>query len=56
VLYASPEPLDEDVVECSPPAIHADDHTFTFQHIGESRAGELRALVTVGYFRRAVMA
>ena len=54
--YASPEPLDEDVVECSPSAIHADDHASTFQYIGESRADELRALVTVEYFRRAVMA
>jgi hypothetical protein len=29
---------------------------FAFQHIGESRAGELRSLVAVEHFRRAVMA
>ena len=47
MLHAAPEPLDEDVVERSPPAIHADRHAFSFQYIGESRTGELRALVAV---------
>jgi hypothetical protein len=38
-LNAAPEAFDKDIVECATPAIHADDHTFAFEHIGESGTG-----------------
>ena len=56
MLDAAPQPLDEDVVEGAPPAIHADGDAFAFQHVGEGGAGELRALVAVEDFRCAVVA
>lgn len=56
MLDAAPEAFDEDVVEGSPPSIHADDYAFSFEHIGERHAGELRALVAVEDFGRAVVA
>src|SRR5664279_4183912 len=56
MLHAAPQAFDEDVVEGAPSSIHADGHTFSFQYIGEHRAGELRALVAVEDFRRAVVA
>ncbi len=53
---AAPESLDEDVVEGASPSIHADGYAFSFQYIGEGGAGELRALVAVEDFGRAIVA
>jgi len=47
ILHRAPEPLDHDVVQCSPLAIHADLHIMGLQHIGEGFAGELTALGSV---------
>src|SRR4030095_13930784 len=41
VLYAAPQPLDEDVVDPAPFAVHADAHASAFEHSGEVVAGEL---------------
>jgi hypothetical protein len=37
----APEPLDEDVIECSSPSIHADGNAFPFQHAYEGITREL---------------
>ena len=47
VLDRSPQPLDEHVVECPPPAIHADLHVGGVEPPGEGVAGELAALIGV---------
>src|SRR5271169_459577 len=54
VLDAAPQALDEYVVAPSSLAIHADRDTVVGEHAGESRAGELRALVGVEDVRFAV--
>ena len=41
MLDVAPQPLNEDVVERSPPSIHADDHAFTLEYAGKGVAGEL---------------
>jgi hypothetical protein len=47
VLQAAPQPLDKDVVQPAPAAVHADPHSGGFQLVGKCRAGELRTLVGV---------
>jgi len=47
----SPESFNENIIKCPAPAIHADGNAFAFQHAGEGVACELRALITVEYFR-----
>jgi len=47
VLDATPQPLDEDVVQGASPPIHADGNPLTQQDPREGLAGELRALVAV---------
>ena len=54
VLDVAPEPFDEDVVKHASSSIPADDNAFSFQHVGEGLAGELRALVAVEDFRLAM--
>ena len=39
---AAPHPLDEDIVQPPPAAVHADAHAGGFQVVGKRRAGELR--------------
>ena len=41
VFNAPPEPLDEDVVQCSAAAIHADGHLMLFENASEGGTGEL---------------
>src|ERR1700760_4951482 len=47
VLQAAPQPLDEDVVQEPPLAIHADPDAAAFQLVEKPRAGELHALVGI---------
>src|SRR5215212_11563066 len=47
VLQATPQPLDEDVVQKATLAIHADPDPTAFQLIKETHAGELHALIGV---------
>ena len=56
MLDVAPEPLNEDVVERAPPAIHTDDDAFALQHAGEGVAGELRALIGIEDLGRAMVA
>ena len=41
ILDASPEPLDEDVVERSSSSVHADDDALSLQDAGEVRSGSV---------------
>lgn len=41
MLEAPPEPLDEDVVQCPAPSVHADPDILPFEDVGEDRAGGL---------------
>src|SRR4051794_5057579 len=47
VLHGSPQPFDENIVQSSPPSIHADQDVLCLQPARESVAGELRSLVGV---------
>lgn len=49
MLEAPPEPLDENIVDCAAPAVHADTDFMTFQAIGVNVRGELAALVGIDY-------
>ena len=42
VLQAASQPLDKDVVQPAPAAVHADPHLGGFQLVGKCCAGELR--------------
>lgn len=53
VFYAAPQSLDEHVVALSALAVHADRNAVIGEHVGEGRAGELRALVGVEDLRLA---
>jgi len=39
MLEAPPEPLDEDVVRCPAPSVHAVPDILLFEDVGEDRAG-----------------
>src|SRR6202167_3810566 len=54
VLQAAPQPLDENVVEVTAFAIHADADTAGRQHAGERGTGELHALIRVENFGRTM--
>ncbi len=43
VLHTPPQPLDEDIVEQAPLAVHVDRHTRILEHVGEHATGELRS-------------
>jgi hypothetical protein len=47
VLQAPPQPLDEDVVQEPPLAVHADPDAAAFQFVKKPGAGELYALVRI---------
>ena len=47
VFDASPEPLNEDIVQCAAAAVHADPDLALFENSGKSIARELRALISV---------
>ncbi len=47
VLHRPPQPLDEDIVHASSPAVHGDRDTRVLEHAGELEAGELAALVGI---------
>jgi hypothetical protein len=51
VLERAPDALDEDVVDASTSAVHADRDSSAAQYAGERLRGELRALVGVEYCR-----
>src|SRR3984893_10924893 len=54
IFQAAPQPLDEDVVEKSPFAVHADPHTLARKLVQERGTGKLHALIGVEYFRTAM--
>jgi MFS family permease len=54
VFDAAPQPFDEHIVAPGSFAVHADGDAVVGKQAGEGRAGELRALVGVEYFRPAV--
>src|ERR1700722_12520485 len=54
VFEATPQPLDEDVVQEPPFPVHADSDAAAFQFLQEARAGELDALVGVEDVRLTV--
>src|SRR5262245_20525107 len=59
ILDASPEPLNEDVVQRPPSPVHADGDLALFENPGERAAGELRTLISVedlrpGYLQRLI--
>src|SRR6266478_1783771 len=47
VFQRAPQPLDKDVVQATPAAVHADDHAALGQHAGELLGSELRSLIAV---------
>ena len=47
VFQAAPEPLDEHVVHPLAAPVHGDEHPRVLQHVGETRRGELAALVSI---------
>jgi hypothetical protein len=51
ILDRPPEAFDEDVVQCSTPAIHADANAGLFQRLCKRRGGKLYALICVKDFR-----
>ena len=55
VLDATPQPLDEDVIDPTALAVHADLDAVVGQHLGEVGAGELAALVGIEDLRRTVL-
>jgi hypothetical protein len=52
VFDAAPEPLNEDVVQCSATSIHTDGDLSLFENTGESAARELNTLIRIEDFRR----
>src|SRR5258707_10287698 len=54
IFQAPPQPLDEDVVQIAAPPIHADPNLSPRQLTNKIRAGELRTLIGVEYFRLAM--
>ena len=56
MLDVTPQPFNKNVVERSPPSIHADDHVFSLEDRSECIAGELRSLIAVEDLRFAVSA
>src|ERR1700733_5483501 len=51
ILQAAPQPLDEDVVQKPPFAVHADPHARGLKFIQERGAGELHTLISVENLR-----
>ena len=51
VLNASPEPFNENVVQCSSSAIPTDAHVCGLEPVRKFRTGKLRSLVVVENFR-----
>ena len=47
VFDASPEPLDEDVIQCATSPVHTDGDLALIENPGERAIDELRALVSV---------
>src|SRR5271157_1405307 len=47
IFQAAPQPLDEDVVQKTPFAVHADPHARGLKFIQERGAGKLHALIGV---------
>ena len=47
VFQAAPQPLDENIVQPAPAAVHADARALGFQLVGKRRTGELCSLVGV---------
>jgi hypothetical protein len=54
VFNGAPQALDENVVERSTPAVHADQDASSFQHGGELGSSELGALVGAENRRRSL--
>ena len=54
VLQASPQPLDEDVVQPAAPSVHRDRYTVPFEYAREGFGGELGALISVEDLRSTV--
>src|SRR5208337_4064818 len=54
IFQAPPQPFDEDIVQVTAPPIHADPNSSAGQLTNKIRAGELRTLIGVEYFRLAV--
>src|SRR5580692_12446817 len=54
IFQAPPQPLDENVVQIAAPPIHADANLSPRQLTNKIRAGELRPLIGVEYFRPAM--
>jgi hypothetical protein len=54
VFHRTPEPLDEDVVQTTPLAVHRDLDAVGQQHAGKLQGGKLTALVCVEDLRHAV--
>jgi hypothetical protein len=48
IFQTAPQPLDQDVVQPAPAAVHADPHPSSFQLIGKRRASELCTLAGIG--------
>ena len=49
IFHASPQSLNEDIVDPPPLAVHADRHPVRLEYVGERLGGELCALVGVEY-------
>jgi hypothetical protein len=54
VLERAPQPLDENIVQAAPAAVHGDRHTGVPERVGEGLAGELAALIRIEDLRAAV--
>ena len=54
LLHAAPQPLDEDVVQGTATAVHADGDSVAFQQLHIVCRGELAALVAVDDLRASV--
>jgi len=54
IFQAAPQPLNENVVQKSPFAVHADPYVLARKPVQERGAGKLHALIGVEYFRTAV--
>ena len=54
VFERAPQPLDEDVVQATAPAVHRNTDTGRLQAPGEGEAGELAALIGVENLRLAM--
>src|SRR6516225_7631743 len=54
VFDCSPQTFDEDIVQRTATAVHADQNILGFESAGERLAGELRSLIGVEDFRMAL--